>query len=148
MFQSYEVESSAINAVYYDAGNEELVIEYAGGGEYTYVDVPQEILNAMLSSESVGRYVNSTIKGSYDSVEGFGSDAPSEDYEAVRGATNKLKEAVEAVENARHEAVETLRGTKLRTSRHGINKQLEDMKDNIDAHFAAIANITSALEAK
>ncbi|HEX7289885.1 MAG TPA: KTSC domain-containing protein [Conexibacter sp.] len=59
------VESSAIESVGYDARSRILEIEYAGGGVYRYVGVPQRAYELLLRAESHGVYVNRRIKPFY-----------------------------------------------------------------------------------
>lgn len=56
------VESSSVVAVGYDEALNELWVEFAGGGTYAYSLVPPSVYRGLLRSESVGRYVNRTVK--------------------------------------------------------------------------------------
>jgi hypothetical protein len=58
-----EVESSVIGAVGY---TRVLEIEFESGRIYQYFDVPEEVFEGMLSSDSKGRYFNTHVRGKYD----------------------------------------------------------------------------------
>lgn len=70
---TFEVDSSAVELLRYDHDREVLIVTYAGGADYEYAGVPFEIATAAAAAESVGRYVNTNIKGEYES---FNPDAP------------------------------------------------------------------------
>lgn len=59
-----EVLSSNIRKVGYDEGD--LVVEYLSGTKYRYKKVPKELYEAMLESDSKGRFMNSSIKGKFE----------------------------------------------------------------------------------
>ena len=59
-----EVKSSNIRRIGYEDNN--LIVEYLSGTKYKYKKVPKEIYDAMLESDSKGRFMNSVIKGKYD----------------------------------------------------------------------------------
>ena len=59
------VESSAIDAVGYDAARRALSVAYKGGREYVYLDVPPEVFDALLKAESKGKFVNAEVKPRY-----------------------------------------------------------------------------------
>ena len=59
------VESSAVESVGYSAGSRTLEIEYAGGGVYRYLGVPQRAYELLLRTDSRGAYVNRRIKPYY-----------------------------------------------------------------------------------
>jgi lysyl-tRNA synthetase, class II len=62
------LQSSMLRAVAYDAGSGDLRVRFAGGTQYRYHDVPQEVFDALLDPPggSVGRYFNDTIRDGYD----------------------------------------------------------------------------------
>ena len=62
------VESSAIASVGYDAISRTLEVEYAGGGVYRYLGVPQRAYELLLRADSRGAYVNRRIKPYYRCV--------------------------------------------------------------------------------
>lgn len=55
-------ESSTIASIDHD-GNK-LIVEFKSGGTYHY-DAPQEVFNAMKTSESKGKFHHAQIKGKY-----------------------------------------------------------------------------------
>jgi hypothetical protein len=60
--------SSFIERVCYDKANEYMIVRLKGK-YYHYCELPQSILHAFISADSMGRYYNSNIRGS-------GSDGP------------------------------------------------------------------------
>ena len=60
------LDSSAIARVGYNDTRRVLRLEYRGGGTYDYFEVPPEIYRELLSSGSVGEFVNREIKPNYD----------------------------------------------------------------------------------
>lgn len=63
-----EVNSSNIARVGFDKDTSSLFLEYKGGNLYVYSDVSLDIYNKLMSADSVGRFVNEEIKGTYDFV--------------------------------------------------------------------------------
>jgi hypothetical protein len=63
-----EVESSVIGAL---GHARVLEIQFESGRIYQYIDVPEDIYNAMLASDSKGKYFNQHIRGkfSYQEIE-------------------------------------------------------------------------------
>jgi hypothetical protein len=61
------VQSSSVRWVGYDLDDHVLEIGFVTGGVYHYLDVPPEVVLAMLESDSIGRYLNREIKGRYAS---------------------------------------------------------------------------------
>ena len=62
------VESSAIASVGYDARSRTLEVEYAGGGVYRYLGVPQRAYELLLRADSLGAFVTRRIKPYYRCV--------------------------------------------------------------------------------
>jgi hypothetical protein len=64
-----QVESSNIRSIAYDDASSTLDVEFNNGGCYQYFDVPRPVYNEMVavaaSGESVGKYLNSQVKGTY-----------------------------------------------------------------------------------
>lgn len=61
-----EVESSNIAAIGYDADEEDdLYVRFNSGAEYVYHDVPEDVYNSFMDSDSKGKYLNEHIKGVY-----------------------------------------------------------------------------------
>jgi hypothetical protein len=57
------VSSSNVATVGYDSETQTLQIEFNNGGVYQYFDVPQDIYEALISADSVGKILNAQIKG-------------------------------------------------------------------------------------
>ena len=63
------VDSSTISAIeYYDKIKKELVIEFKGGSQYLYKEVPEETFEAMKKAESKGIYFHANIKNKFETV--------------------------------------------------------------------------------
>ena len=64
-----DVESSNLAAVGYTPESETeratLHVRFKNGGEYNYLDVPQEHFDGLVGASSVGQYLNQQIKPSY-----------------------------------------------------------------------------------
>ena len=60
------VDSSNIEAIRYDADNQELHVQFLSGGSYCYHGVPEEIFNELLEASSKGSFLNRVIKGTYE----------------------------------------------------------------------------------
>ena len=59
-----EVVSSNIRKVGYEGTD--LLVEYLSGVQYKYKNVPKELYEKFLESESKGRFMNSEIKGKFE----------------------------------------------------------------------------------
>lgn len=59
------VESSNIAEVGYDADYATLEVMFKDGKIYQYFDVPENVYDEMLSSDSVGRYFTVHVRGTY-----------------------------------------------------------------------------------
>ena len=61
------VTSSVIARVEYDADAEELLVWFVEtGGPYAYLDVPEDVYEALLAAPSIGAYFNSKIRERYE----------------------------------------------------------------------------------
>jgi hypothetical protein len=60
------VRSSAVAEVGYDPVQKTLDVAFRSGRVYRYFDVPETTYYQMLLSDSVGRFVNTQIKTSFD----------------------------------------------------------------------------------
>lgn len=60
-----EVSSSAVRSIGYNAETQVLEVEYLGGGVYQYTNVPASEYEALMSSSSVGKYLQNNIKSAY-----------------------------------------------------------------------------------
>ncbi|TDE92794.1 KTSC domain-containing protein [Occultella glacieicola] len=65
------VRSSAVAAVGYDPGTNELDIEYRSGDVYRYSMVPPSVYRDLLAAPSIGAYVNRSVKPHYPGREIF-----------------------------------------------------------------------------
>lgn len=61
----HPVNSSQISYVGYEDSTSELYITFRNGSTYRYDNVPRNIFEALLKSDSVGKYLNAHIKNSY-----------------------------------------------------------------------------------
>jgi hypothetical protein len=61
-----EVESSAIDRIYYSARRHELFVAFKSGRVYVYFGVPQQEYDHFLSAPSLGQYFNYRIRDRYD----------------------------------------------------------------------------------
>ncbi|HEV3322761.1 MAG TPA: KTSC domain-containing protein [Solirubrobacteraceae bacterium] len=59
------VSSSNVASVGYDSQIMVLEVEFSDGAIYQYFDVPEDDAVGLLNSDSVGKYLNSNIKGHY-----------------------------------------------------------------------------------
>ena len=57
--------SEAIRYFHYDAAKRELKVGFRPSGDYVYLDVPPEEVEALKAAESKGAYINSHIKPRY-----------------------------------------------------------------------------------
>lgn len=60
--QFQPVTSSNVSEVGYDADTNTLGVRFHNGSEYHYTGVSEATFNALLTSESVGKYLNAVIK--------------------------------------------------------------------------------------
>lgn len=56
------------NLMGYDYHDGILTIQFKYGKTYQYNEVPQEVVDALLSAESHGKYFNEEVKGKYDYI--------------------------------------------------------------------------------
>jgi hypothetical protein len=59
------VKSSSIVSVGYDGRQQILELEFQGGRLYQYFDVPRQVYDELVQAESIGRFVNRSVKGNY-----------------------------------------------------------------------------------
>lgn len=59
-----EVLSSNVRKIGYHEGD--LIVEYLSGAKYRYKNVPKKLYDAMLESDSKGRFMNNSIKGKFE----------------------------------------------------------------------------------
>lgn len=65
MITSQKVNSSFIDSIRYDSDELELTITFIKGETLTYQDVPIEVYNSLLMSQSKGSYYYNYIRDSY-----------------------------------------------------------------------------------
>lgn len=64
--QMKQVTSSHVNAVGYDAGKQELHVEYKNGTKFVYKDVPGDKAQQVMNSHSIGKALHSMVRGQHD----------------------------------------------------------------------------------
>lgn len=57
-----QVDSSNVNALFFDEPSQTICVRFNNGGLYTYMGANMEIYMNLRMSESVGKYLNSVIK--------------------------------------------------------------------------------------
>lgn len=68
LLERQAVSSSNIQAIGYNKEFKILEVEFKGGSVYQYYEVPEQIFNAFLSAESIGKFFHSSIRGIYEYV--------------------------------------------------------------------------------
>lgn len=58
-------QSSNVAGFCYDDSTQVLTVEFNSGTRYDYYDVPNHVYEGMKTAESIGKYLNSEIKGHY-----------------------------------------------------------------------------------
>lgn len=61
-----KVNSGLIVSLGYDQESRTLQIEFKTGSIWDYLDVPQDVYDELITSDSVGKYFLSNIKGKYE----------------------------------------------------------------------------------
>lgn len=64
--QHQHVSSSTIESVAHDPDTLKLEVKFKTGSTYHYHDVPADLHADMMASPSVGKFLNSEIKGKFD----------------------------------------------------------------------------------
>jgi len=59
------VDSSNIEAIGYDDDAQELHVQFLGGGNYIYYDVPRNIFDELMNASSKGSFLNREVKSVY-----------------------------------------------------------------------------------
>lgn len=59
------VRSSNVAEVGYDSATMTLEVMFVDGDVYQYFDVPEAIFAQLIQSDSIGRFLNANVKGSY-----------------------------------------------------------------------------------
>ncbi len=65
MPQMTRIRSTSVAAVGYDEDRHELSVTFVSGDTYVYAMVPPSVHRELLAAESVGRFVNATVKPTY-----------------------------------------------------------------------------------
>jgi hypothetical protein len=65
MPQMTRIRSASVVAVGYDESRHELSVKFVSGDTYLYAMVPPSVYRSLLEAESVGRFVNASIKPTY-----------------------------------------------------------------------------------
>lgn len=60
------VESSQVASIGYDAAARLLEVEFKNSGVYQYKEVPQDLAEAFVRSDSIGRFLAQHIKGRFE----------------------------------------------------------------------------------
>lgn len=60
-----QVSSSNVESVGFDEDSETLEVEFKNGTLYQYFDVPKNVYEGLVGSDSVGGYLAANIKGVY-----------------------------------------------------------------------------------
>lgn len=63
-----KVKSSNVETLHYDPSAQRLEVVFKGGGEYHYHGVSQADYDKLESAESVGKHLNTHIKGVFKAV--------------------------------------------------------------------------------
>lgn len=63
--QRHPVESASLASIGYDSTTQALEIEFKRGTVYRYLNVPIAVFEALLSAESKGTFLNTSIKDAY-----------------------------------------------------------------------------------
>jgi hypothetical protein len=59
------VTSSNVASIGYDSNSKTMEVEFTSGSVYRYFDVPEGEYQGLVGAESIGRYLNQSIKGTY-----------------------------------------------------------------------------------
>lgn len=62
------VESSNIAEIGYDIGSMTLEVMFKKSGLYQYFDVPENVFQEFIQSDSKGKFLNTCIKGNYRDI--------------------------------------------------------------------------------
>ncbi len=61
-----QVNSSTIEAIGYDEASGKLRVKFKSGALYEYLNVPHYVYQAVMEADSIGKALNSEVKGIYD----------------------------------------------------------------------------------
>lgn len=65
MTQWIPVESTNLSKIRYEEDSRTLEIEFNGGRQYQYFEVPKQVFEGLRTADSHGKYFHKHIKGSY-----------------------------------------------------------------------------------
>jgi lysyl-tRNA synthetase class 2 len=65
-----EIGSSVINGFDYDVDNKMLVVVFQNGALYTYLGVPEEVVEGWLAADSKGSYFHAHIRNQFATTRG------------------------------------------------------------------------------
>lgn len=94
-----KVESSNIDLVAFN--NNTTFVQFKNGGIYSYADTSKEVFDALLNAKSVGKHLNTAIKGNFeyakveDSVLKLKVDKPLTLLEQINNRLNTIKKSEE-----------------------------------------------------
>jgi hypothetical protein len=63
---TYNVDSTNVKTIGYEADSQKLEVEYLSGQKYEYSNVPQNVFDGFITAVSKGKYLNQIIKGQYE----------------------------------------------------------------------------------
>lgn len=63
--QRHSVESASLASIGYDSNAQALEVEFKHGAVYRYLNVPFDVFEALLSAQSKGTFLNTSIKNTY-----------------------------------------------------------------------------------
>ena len=63
--QAVQVISSSISDVEYEVGSKVMTVKFKNGRTYEYANVPREVFQELLTSDSKGRFFNQNIRDNY-----------------------------------------------------------------------------------
>lgn len=63
-----KVQSSTIEEIGYNAKDLIMTVVFKNGATYDYQEVPSHVYEAVMESESVGKALNSEVKGNYEFI--------------------------------------------------------------------------------
>lgn len=69
---SFSPDSTLVKKAFYHRGEQNLFVQFAGGGIYGYAKVPSYIYDDFATSTSAGNYYNINIKAKYGVITGVG----------------------------------------------------------------------------
>jgi len=65
IIQMLPCKSTQVSSFGYDPESKTLALQFHGGNEYRYFDVPHETFEALRTCDSVGKFLGASIKGKF-----------------------------------------------------------------------------------